>query len=286
MNITGSTRVLGVFGHPVSHSLSPVMHNAAIRALGLDFVYVPFHVLPENLEKAVNGIRALDIAGVNVTIPHKERIIKFLDEVSENARRIGSVNTVINERGRLRGESTDGAGFLRSAEAVWGKIGGKVVILGAGGSAKAVAYALGDAGCEVVIANRTFDRAMELAQALKAAFGADKSRAVGLGGDDLEREIRGADLLVNTTSVGMHPHSDGIPISPELIGAGLKVYDLVYNPLETRLVREARANGAEAMTGLGMLIHQGAVSFEMWTGQNAPVEVMAKSVEHIMSGEL
>ena len=282
MNILGSTKVLGVIGHPVSHSLSPVMHNAAIRAMGLDYVYVPFHVRPDDLENAVRGFRAMGIAGINVTIPHKERIIAFLDEISDDAKRIGSVNTVINSGGRLRGETTDGMGFLRSAEAAWGKIeGGRVVVLGAGGSAKAVAYALADAGCEVVIANRTLDRAIELTGGLRAAFGAAGSRAVGLLGEELAEELGGADLLVNTTSVGMHPDVDGIPIPPDLLHSGLKVYDLVYNPRETALIREALARGARAMNGLSMLAHQGAVSLEMWTGVPAPVDVMAGAIMDI-----
>ena len=277
MNILGTTKVLGVIGHPVSHSLSPAMQNAAIRALGLDYVYVPFHVLPNDLESAIRGIRALGIAGINVTIPHKERIIGYLDEISDSAKRIGSVNTVINDGGRLRGETTDGPGFVRSAEAAWGKIdGGRVVVLGAGGSAKAVAYALADAGCEVVIANRTVDRAIELAEGLCADFGAGRSRAVGPRGEELAREVSEAGMLVNTTSVGMHPDVDGIPLPPDLLHSGLRVYDLVYNPPETALVREALARGARAMTGISMLVYQGAISFEMWTGAPAPIEVMAQ----------
>lgn len=277
--VLGTTKVLGLFGHPVSHSKSPIMQNAAIQELGLDYVYVPFHVLPENLEKAVDGIRALGIAGVNVTIPHKERIIAYLDEVSEAARRTGSVNTVVNDNGRLRGETTDGAGFLRAVEAEWGKMsGGKVVVLGAGGSAKAIVYALAEAGCDVVVANRTFERAVELTEALNAGFGETRCRVIELEGNDLQREMGEAELLVNTTSVGMSPNVDGIPISPDLLHSGLKVYDIVYSPLETRLAREAKARGAKAVTGLSMLVHQGAVSFELWTGKPAPVDVMMRAI--------
>jgi len=278
VNVVGSTRVLGVFGHPVSHSLSPAMHNAAIEHLNIDYVYVPFHVLPEALEQAVGGVRALQIAGVNVTIPHKERVVDLLDEVSDQARQIGSVNTVINRDGRLIGDTTDGPGFVRSAEAAWGGIAGvRALILGAGGSARAVSFALAAIGCPVVIANRTPHRAVELAEALRSVFGTDAARAVGLEREQLARELRSADLLVNTTSVGMSPDVDGIPLPPDLLRPGLMVYDLVYNPLRTRLVEEAESRGARAVSGLGMLVYQGALSFEMWTGIEAPVDVMERA---------
>lgn len=267
-----------MFGHPVSHSMSPVMHNAAIEHLRIDYVYVPFHVLPAALERAVGGVRALDIAGVNITIPHKERVISFLDEISDQACQIGSVNTVVNRDGRLSGDTTDGPGFVRSVEAVWGAIdGARVLILGAGGSAKAVSFALARLGCRLVIANRTRERGAELAHSLMAAFGENAARSVGLERDELTREIEDADLLVNTTSVGMSPAVGGIPIDPDLLRPGMMVYDLVYNPLRTRLVEEAESRGARAVSGLGMLVYQGALSFEMWTGAEAPVEVMEKA---------
>lgn len=254
------------------------MHNAAIEHLRIDYVYVPFHVLPGALERAVGGVRALDIAGVNITIPHKERVISFLDEISDHACQIGSVNTVVNQGGRLFGDTTDGPGFVRSVEAVWGAIGGaRVLILGAGGSAKAVSFALARLGCRLVIANRTRERGAELADSLMAAFGENAARSVGLERDELTREMKDADLLVNTTSVGMSPAVGGIPIDPDLLRPGMMVYDLVYNPLRTRLVEEAESRGARAVSGLGMLVYQGALSFEMWTGAEAPVEVMEKA---------
>lgn len=274
MNVLGTTRVLGVFGHPVAHSLSPVMHNAAIEALNIDYIYVPFHVLPQDLERSVGALRCLNIAGVNVTIPHKERVIPFLDETSDYARLIASVNTVTNADGRLSGDTTDGPGFLRSAEAEWGSLSGaRVLILGAGGSAKAVAYALAAIDCSIVVANRTFERAVQLAEGLGTAFPA-RSRAVGLEPDMLAEEIGKADLLVNTTSVGMHPDTGGIPLPPELLRPGLLVYDLVYNPVRTRLVSESEARGARAMSGLKMLVYQGALSLEIWTGLEPPLDVM------------
>jgi len=282
VNVLGSTRVIGVFGHPISHSLSPVMQNAAIRALNIDYVYVPFHVMPEDLAKAVEGIRALQIAGVNVTIPHKERIIDYLDEVSEYSREIGSVNTVINLNGVLKGDTTDGPGFIRSAETAWGDLRGcRTVILGAGGSAKAVAFALARIGCKIVVANRTYKRAVELVESLTAAFGNKGFEAVELEREELAGRLEDADLLVNTTSVGMFPDVDGIPLPPDLLHPKLMVYDLVYNPVRTRLVDEAQRRGARAMTGLGMLVHQGALSLKMWTNLDPPIDVMEQAViEH------
>ena len=286
MNILGHTKVLGVFGHPVAHSLSPLMHNAAIEALNIDYVYVPFHVLPEHLETAVQGVRALNVAGVNLTIPHKERVIEFLDEVSESAANIGSVNTVVNRDGRLLGESTDGPGFLKSIEAQWGKIdGSRVLMLGAGGSAKAVAFALVRAGCELVVANRTAGRAAKLVESVSAAFSGGVTRTVGLQREELGEEVGKADLLVNTTSVGMHPDEDSIPLPPDLLRPGLLVYDLVYSPLRTRLIEEAESRGARAANGLGMLVHQGALSFEMWTGRQAPVDVMERAIRSELNVE-
>jgi len=279
VNVLGHTKVMGVFGHPISHSLSPVMHNAAIRALNIDYIYVPFHVLPENLPRAVEGIRAMEIAGVNVTIPHKEHVIEHLDEVSEYSTRLGSVNTITNVEGRLRGDTTDGPGFVRSAEAAWGKLDGcRTLVIGAGGSAKAVTFALAEIGCEIVIANRTRERAVELVEGLGKVFAAGTFRVVELDGQALGEEIPKIDLVVNTTSVGMYPDVDGIPMPPDLLRRNLLVYDLVYNPARTRLVAEAEKRGASAVNGLMMLVYQGALSFEMWTGLEAPISVMKDAI--------
>jgi len=278
VNVFGTTTVLGVFGHPVSHSLSPLLHNAAIRALKIDYIYVPFHVLPCDLPGAISGVRALQIAGVNLTIPHKERVIELLDEVGEHAARIQSVNTVINRDGWLCGESTDGPGFMRSAEAEWGSLrGARVLLLGAGGAAKAVAYALAESGCEVTVANRTPERAEALVNGLNTVLGRQAVRSVAMTSENLSAEIGNADLLVNTTSVGMSPELESIPIDPELLHKGLLVYDLVYSPPRTRLMAEAEARGAKAVNGIGMLVHQGAISFQMWTGLEPPIMVMQEA---------
>lgn len=273
------TKVTGVFAHPVRHSRSPAMHNAAFREFKLDYIYVPFDVHPENLEAAVKGIRALGMVGVNITIPHKEQVIEFLDWVSEDALRIGSVNTIHNADGVLKGYSTDGPGFIRALESA-GKSprGSKAVVLGAGGTARATVYALAKSGADVVVANRTFDRAVELAESLNAALGAERIVPTAIESDRTRDAVRDADLLVNCTSVGMYPNVDAQPIPSEWLHSGLFVYDQIYNPVETNLLRAARAVGARTANGVWMLVFQGAISFEIWTGQAPPVDVMEAAI--------
>ena len=275
--VTGATRVTGVFGYPVHHTLSPAMHNAAFRELGLDYTYVPFNVCPDDLTMAVQGIRALGIVGVNVTIPHKERVIGLLDWVSDDARRIGSVNTIHNCAGVLKGYSTDGPGLVRALEAA-GKSpqGSKAVVLGAGGSARATVHALVTHGADVTVANRTHSRAVELSESLKPASGI-AVKAVALDSGAARESVLAADLLVNCTPVGMYPNADAQPIPSEWLHAGLFVYDQIYNPMETNLLKAARAAGAGGSGGIGMLVFQGAVSFEIWTEQSPPVEIMKEA---------
>lgn len=279
--LTGRTRVVAVFGHPVRHSLSPGMQNAAFRELILDYVYVPFSVSPEDLPAALGAVRALGMVGANLTIPHKERAVALVDSVSDEARRIGSVNTVHNVDGELRGYSTDGEGFMRALEAE-GKSaeGSRAVLLGAGGSARAVAYALAAKGATVTVLNRTAIRGDELVSELNGVLpeGRPPLRSVALNGPDARREISDADLLVNCTSVGMHPDTDNQPIPSEWMHERLFVYDLIYNPLKTRLLVAAQAAGARTANGVGMLVHQGAIAFEIWTGLKPPTDVMEQAV--------
>ena len=262
------------------------MHTAAFRALELDFVYVPFNVRPEDLEVAVRSIPALGFVGMNVTIPHKEQVIGCLDWVSEDALRIRSVNTLHNLDGELRGYSTDGPGFIGALEAA-GKspAGAKTVLLGAGGSARATVYALAVSGALVTVANRTLERADALARLVNTALGRDAVKVVGLETQEARDAVREADLLVNCTSVGMYPNTDAQPIPTEWLHPGLFVYDQIYNPWETKLLKAARALGARGANGAGMLVRQGAISFEIWTGRPAPIEVMehavAAAVNHI-----
>ncbi len=274
---SGKTKVLAVIGHPIAHSLSPAMHNAALRALELDFAYVPFDVPPDMLAEAVLGIRSLGIVGVNVTIPHKEKIIDYLDEVSEEAARISSVNTVCLENGRLKGYSTDGVGFLGPLRSSgFGLKGVEAVILGAGGSAKAVAYALTDSGAQIAIINRTPERGAALAEQINAVTSKKSARSVDWS--EARRTIREAALLVNCTSVGMYPNIADTPCPKEMLHPGLLVYDLVYNPPVTRLLKEAGEIGAKTLNGVKMLVHQGAESFKIWLNREPPLDVMEQQV--------
>ncbi|MGZ4031231.1 MAG: shikimate dehydrogenase [Tumebacillaceae bacterium] len=278
--ISSSTRLTGLFGHPVSHSKSPQMHNAAFAHLGLDFAYLAFDVMPEQVQAAVHSIRALGLRGVNVTIPHKVAVMPHLDGVSEEAQLIGAVNTIVNEAGRLIGYNTDGIGYITALreETGFDVAGKKVLLLGAGGAARAVAgqMALSGAG-QLTIAARDREKAQELADHL-AAFAATNGCTFG----DAEEMASAYDLIVNTTPVGMHPHVEQVPFDTSRLQAGQLVCDLIYNPRETRFLQEAAARGCRTHGGLGMFIHQGAHAFRLWTGVEAPVDVMRQTVESFL----
>ncbi len=283
--ITGKTRICGIIGDPVEHSMSPVMHNAAFEMLGLNYVYLPFHVRKEGLRTAINGMRALSITGLNVTIPHKMAVIPFLDKLDLLAGRMGAVNTIANENGELTGYNTDAPGFVQALRAQGVEPDGKrIVILGAGGAAKGISFILAGAGARLVILNRTFHRAKELASQI-AQDCQQKIEAMTLNEANLKRAFDGADILVNTTSIGMTPHVDRTPVAGNLLDSRLVVSDIVYNPLETRLLREAKAAGARTIHGLDMLVWQGALAFEKWTRQKAPFEIMKKAVVKALHDE-
>lgn len=278
--LDSQTVMHGVFGDPIKHSKSPIMHNRAFQELGLNAAYAAFHVGPGQLKAAVEGIRALRFRGINVTIPHKVEVMDYLDEIDEHAQVIGAVNTIVNENGRLKGYNTDGIGYVRSLkeEAGFSVSGKRVLMLGAGGAARGVAYALAKEGASTMwIANRTLDKAGQLAATLSGF--ADTQ---GISYEQI-RDIRDqVDLIVHNTSVGMHPHVDEVIIDTSWFHEGLTVSDLVYNPPETRLLREAKARGAKAHDGLGMFIYQGVYAFEYWTGVPAPVAAMRETVENAL----
>lgn len=286
MQVSGTTAVVGVFGDPVAHSLSPAMHNRAFAALGLDFVYVPFHVRGERLGEAVAAVRALNLVGVNVTVPHKVRVMQFLDEIDAEARMIGAVNTIVHRSGRLVGYNTDGRGFVRSLERQAGRTprGARVVIFGAGGAAQAIACSMARAGAaSVAIANRTREKAEALARLVAAEAPAAVLPAAP-DDPELRRALGAADIVVQATSVGMHPHHEAPPPLPvEAVRPGALVCDIVYNPRVTRLIEAARERGCETLTGEGMLVYQGAIAFELWTGQKAPEELMLATLDELLS---
>ena len=263
-SIDGETKIFGILGRPVAHSLSPVMHNAAFQHLGINAVYVAFPVT--HLFQAVAGLRGLGIGGVSVTIPFKEEIIPLIDELDPQAARIGAVNTVVNRDGRLTGYNTD---WLGAVTALTGKVSLKerhVLILGAGGASRAIAYGIIQAGGRVSLTD---------INALRAAALVHDLGAQAIPPDDLERCP--ATILVNATPVGMAPNLDGIPINPDLLSRFEVVMDIVYQPLATRLLREAQARGAATIDGLQMLIHQATAQFELFSGQTAPAEVIAQA---------
>lgn len=282
MRLSGSTTVCGIVGDPIVHSLSPAMQNAAFESAGLDYVYVPFRMPRGSANVCADAMRALGIRGLNVTVPHKVDIRVHLDSIDSNAARIGAVNTVVNDAGHLRGYNTDAFGFRRSIEAHGLRVDGlEVVVVGAGGAARAVVFSLVEGGAKVTILNRDGDRAASLATDAASAHG----RSVGhgpLADDRLEMGLDGARLLVNTTSVGMHPLDGVTPCPRRLLRPDLVVCDIVYNPRRTKLLFDASSAGAVTIDGVDMLVWQGARAFELWTGVPAPVELM----RNVVLGEL
>jgi shikimate dehydrogenase len=285
LNIQSTTKALAVIGHPVEHSFSPLMHNAAIRALGLNLCYLAFHVLPNDVGRAVEGMKALNLLGLNVTVPHKEAVLPYLDEISEEAERVGAVNTLHYRNGVLKGYNTDVYGILTSLRETAGleTLPSTVAVLGASGAARGVVYGL----CtrpeveRILIFNRTPVRAIALAEEM-GRWTAASVEAYPLEEDILRRQLRDARLLINTTSVGMHPNVEESPVGDgACLHRDLTVYDIVFNPLETRLVRQARTAGAEGVGGIEMLVYQGARSFEIWTGIAPPVDVMKAALPHL-----
>ena len=277
--ISGQTTICGIIGDPIGHTMSPAMHNAAFKSLGLNYVYVPFKVKSMELRKAIEGIRGLNLRGVNVTIPHKVAVVQLLDKLDPLAERIGAVNTIVNDEGILTGYNTDATGFLQTlhdrniepAEK-------KVLLLGAGGAARAIGHILTREKARVTILNRKQDLswAEDLAARLSRNYKTEV-KALELTAENLKKAVNNAEILVNATSLGMSPEIDATPVPAELLRADLTVFDVVYNPLQTRLLREAKAVGAQTIDGLEMLVRQGAVSFEIWTGVKPPVEVMREA---------
>lgn len=272
-------QVFGVFGDPISHSLSPAMHNAAFSTLGMDCIYHPFRVKPEKLERAILGAEAMGFGGLNLTVPLKEVALKLgCIKPDPLAERIGAVNTIVfGETGEILGYNTDGLGAKQALEEAAVEIkGSKIVVAGAGGAARAIAFQLAADGAEITIINRTEEKAIALARDISAT--ALPGKVEGRGLCELKDMLQGANVLINTTTLGMHPNTDTAIATVEELHSGLTVFDIVYNPLETRLLREAKASGAKTISGVSMLVYQGAEAFKLWTGIEPPVELMKKTV--------
>jgi shikimate dehydrogenase len=270
MLLTGSTNITGIFGHPVKHTLSPMMHNAAFEALGLDYAYTAFDVKPEGLKSAVNSIRVLGIKGVNVTIPHKEKVMAYLDKVDPLAKKIGSVNTIVNTGGCLSGFNTDGPGFIADLKKHGFNPKNKNVILaGAGGAGRAIAVMLSLNGAKKIYITDTDEKKAKL-------LVSHVPRAGYLSARMWKNGIKNADILINATPAGMAAGGDPL-VEKHFLRKNLFIYDIVYNRT-TKLLKYAAEIGAKNCSGIGMLLNQGALAFELFTGKTAPKEVMRKAL--------
>ena len=278
MEIKGSTNVVGLIGHPVEHSFSPPMHNAAFEALNMDYVYTAFDVDPADLRQAISGADALNIRGFNVTIPHKIEVMKYLNEIDEIASLIGAVNTI--DFKDLKGYNTDGIGAVKAIGEVTKIKNRNVVIDGAGGASRAISFYIAKYGADsLTILNRNVEKAKRLAGDVSSSGLIDDVKSDSIGNMDLDD----ADILINTTPVGMHPNVDDTPVA--LAGdmhENLVVFDAVYNPNETGLLKQAINAGAKPVYGIKMLLYQGAESFEIWSGRKAPVDVMEDALKRTL----
>ena len=280
--IKAGTKVLCVIGHPIEHSMSPVMHNAALKELALDYVYLAFDVPPSDLETTVLEFKKRGFKGMNVTIPHKETIMKYLDQIDPLAKKIGAVNTIKNQEGNLIGKNTDAFGAKQALiNAEFEIKEKKVLILGAGGAARAVSFALSEESDKIFICDIIEKKAIALANELKDKM---KIKAVGKKSkyETLKSLIIDVDLLINTTPVGMYPDVNKTPISKDLLAEHLFVYDIIYNPLNTQLLKDASEIGCKTLNGIEMFINQGALAFEWWTDTKPNTNVMKKTIIEIL----
>ena len=279
--LTGHTRIVGVIGDPVEHSRSPQMHNAAFAKADLDYVYVPFHVRPDDLAAAIAGFKAMNVVGINVTLPHKQAIIPLLTSISREAELIGAVNTLTFVEGGIHGDNTDAPGVLQALEEdgnmSGSPIGENVVVLGAGGAARAVVVALALRGvASITIANRTVEKAVSLAEEMEQKTGVSM-QGMGLTDERLPLSVRESKLLVNTATTSMDV-TQPLLISADWLQPNTIVYDIVYTPPVTPLMRAATERGCQTLGGIGMLVHQGAIAFEKWTGVTPCTETMRQAL--------
>lgn len=280
MNVSGTTRLLGLIGNPIKHTISPAMHNASFAALNLDMIYLPFPTPSDSLRAVFEALKALNVLGVNVTLPYKREVMAYLDEVTPLAERIGAVNTIRFKNGKGIGYNTDGWGFTTSLEKEldFTFAGKRVVIIGAGGAARSVADRCLELKTDsLVIANRTESKGEALAVDLASHFEA-VIKSLALADPKLAEEIDAADLVINTTSLGLEV-GDPSPIPQEWLNENQIAADLIYNPVVPSFLQAAKSRGLHTINGLGMLIYQGYLAFEIWTGVTPPLEVMRAAVE-------
>lgn len=283
---TVNTKLVFVLGYPLGHSISPPMHNRVFRKLGMDYLYLPAEASSEDLKTLFQGLCRLNVAGFNVTVPHKIQIMDYLDELDPLAASIGAVNTIcIDENKKTRGFNTDGEGYIRSlCEETGITIQGKrMFILGSGGAARAIAMTLVDQGAaKIYLSNRTHAKAISLAEEINTRM-RDCVEVITQESTAQKEPLNSCDVLINTTSIGMHPNSQSTPIDTSLLPRDIIVSDIVYNPLETRLLSEARQKGCKVAPGLDMLIYQGAAAFQLWTGLEPLVDEMKKEAYALMA---
>ncbi len=276
--ITSKTKIFCVIGHPIEHSMSPIMWNPALQELGIDYVYLAFDVHPKNLEKAISGIRSLDIRGINVTLPHKETVIKYLDEIDSIASKIGAINTIKNDEGTLKARNTDADGAKKSLIDAGCNISGKnIVFLGAGGVARSLAYIMAEESNSIILTDLIEERAIAVANEIKEKMKVNIEGKIS-NKDTINESLKKADILINATPIGMYPRVEDTPIAKDMLNADLFVFDVVYNPLETRLIREAAEIGCQTLGGLDMLVNQGVLAFEWWTNQKPKKSLMKKKI--------
>lgn len=283
MNIKGSTNIVGLIGHPVEHSFSPQMHNRAFEYLNMDYAYVTFDVKVDNLKTAIAGAKSLNIKGLNVTIPHKVEVKKYLDELDEIAELIGAVNTIDLER--MKGYNTDGIGAVKAIEEVSTIKDKNVVIAGAGGASRAISFYIAKYGAEsLTILNRNILKAENLACDVRNSKLIENVQSGDVS--FCEKHLANADILINTTPLGMSPHNiDESIVCGEDLHSDLVVFDAVYNPNETKLLKEAKKAGCKTVYGIKMLLYQGAESFKIWTGRDAPVSEMEMALRKTLKQE-
>ncbi|XXM73670.1 shikimate dehydrogenase [Lysinibacillus sphaericus] len=272
----------GVIGDPIAHSMSPVMHNAAFKKAVIDASYGKFHVTPEALPQAINGIRALGLRGINVTVPHKTAVIPLLDEVDPLARSIGAVNTIVNREGKLIGFNTDGLGFVEGLKKeISGGLSNKaVLIIGAGGAAKAIYHTLAALGVKKIdLANRSEEKAAAMIGTRPAGVESHYHRL-----DEAESVLHLYDIVIQTTSIGMYPRVGASPVSIERVKPGAVFSDIIYNPLKTTFLKQAEEKGAIIQNGIDMFVHQGALAFNKWTGITPDTDLMKKEVLKQLGG--